>query len=100
MRFIVATFLIAIATPSLAQGMVPAKNGSCPSGTSYAGSGYCRATGNDVFVPAQNGSCPSGASYAGSGYCRSSSGRGYVPARSGSCPSGSHYAGSGYCRVN
>jgi hypothetical protein len=53
-----------------AQSMVPAHNGSCPSGTSYAGSGYCRASSSDVYVPAHNGSCPSGSSYAGSGYCR------------------------------
>jgi hypothetical protein len=91
---------ILTSTVSWAQGMIPAQNGSCPSGTNYAGSGYCRASGSDIYVPAQSGSCPSGANYAGSGYCRSSSARGYVPAHNGSCPSGSNYAGSGYCRVN
>ena len=101
MRLFLATlFVMEMSATCFAQGMVPAQNGSCPSGTNYAGSGYCRASSSDVFVPAHNGSCPSGSNYAGSGYCRSSSARGYVPAHNGSCPSGSNYAGSGYCRVN
>jgi uncharacterized circularly permuted ATP-grasp superfamily protein len=101
MRGLLGGLCLAVLASGLAkaQSMVPAHNGSCPSGTSYAGSGYCRATNGDVYVPAQNGSCPSGASYAGSNYCRSSSARGYVPAHNGSCPSGSSYAGSGYCKI-
>lgn len=88
--------LVASDFPVAAQTMVPAQNGSCPSGSSYAGSGYCRSSGRN-FIPANNGSCPSGASYAGSGYCGSNDQ--YVPARNGSCPSGASYAGSGYCRL-
>ena len=90
--------LMVAAGPVLAQTMVPSQNGSCPSGASYAGSGYCRSSGKN-FVPAQNGSCPSGASYAGAGYCASPAGVTFVPARNGSCPSGSSYAGAQYCKV-
>lgn len=85
-------------TGAQAQTMVPAHNGSCPSGSSYAGSGYCRSTSGRGFIPADRGSCPSGASYAGSGYCGTDGHTVYVPANRGSCPSGTSYAGSGYCR--
>ena len=97
--FVVITLaLLTLTTPAMSQTMVPATNGACPSGASYAGSGYCRST-NRNFVPANNGSCPSGSSYAGAGYCGSPSTITFVPARNGSCPSGASYAGSGYCKV-
>jgi len=48
---------------------------------------------------AHNGNCPSGSNFAGSGYCRSSPNLQFVPAHSGNCPSGTHFAGSGYCAV-
>mgnify|MGYP004376193825 FL=1 len=52
--------------------MIPAKNGtSCPSGTQYAGSGYCRIKNGKQYIPAKNGtSCPSGSMYSGAGYCK------------------------------
>lgn len=81
-----------------ADTMVPAQSGACPSGSHYAGSGYCRASGR-VFVPAHQGACPSGASYAGAGYCGAPEGTGYVPSQRGACPSGSSYAGAGYCKL-
>ena len=66
---LVTTALLAQANPL----MIPAKNGStCPGGTSYAGSGYCKVRGNYQFFPAQNAgsTCPGGSSYAGAGYCK------------------------------
>ena len=93
---IMGLLLVSAALPAAAETMVPAQNGSCPSGSNYAGSGYCRSSGRN-FVPAHNGSCPSGANYAGAGYCGSEAQ--FVPARNGSCPSGSNYAGAGYCKL-
>ncbi|MCA3421167.1 MAG: hypothetical protein INF88_19930 [Roseomonas sp.] len=95
-----ATFLALLITTSaaMAQQMVPARNGSCPSGSSHAGSGYCRSSSGAGFVAAQNGSCPSGTSHAGAGYCRTDGRTEYVPSRGGSCPSGTSHAGAGYCK--
>ena len=45
----------------------------CPSGSSYAGSGFCKSQGNNQFFRGGGNSgkmCPSGSSYAGSGFCR------------------------------
>ena len=81
-----------------AQTMVPSQNGSCPSGSSSAGSGYCRSTSGRGFIPSDRGSCPSGTSSAGAGYCATDGHTTYVPANRGSCPSGTTSAGSGYCR--
>jgi hypothetical protein len=95
------TALIALWLPTsaaFAQQMVPAQNGSCPSGSSHAGSGYCRSSSGAGFVAAQNGSCPSGTSHAGAGYCRTDGRTEYVPSRNGSCPSGTTHAGAGYCK--
>ncbi len=99
-KLIVAMPLIltGFATAATAQTMVPANNGACPSGSNYAGSGYCRSYSRN-YVPLNNGACPSGSSYAGSGYCGSQSNTTYVSAQNGSCPSGSSYAGSGYCKL-
>ena len=65
-----------IASPAFAQQMFPAGGSSgtsCPGGSSYKGSGYCRANNpGQQFFPAGgsgNTSCPGGSSYAGSGYC-------------------------------
>ena len=47
---------------------------SCPSGSSYKGSGFCQSLNNKQFFKAGgvNGtSCPSGSSYIGSGFCQS-----------------------------
>jgi hypothetical protein len=33
---------LVVTSAALAQQMVPARNGSCPSGTSHAGAGYCK----------------------------------------------------------
>jgi hypothetical protein len=95
-----ATLLGLLMTTSvaMAQQMVPAHNGSCPSGSSHAGSGYCRSSSGAGFVAAQNGSCPSGTSHAGAGYCRTDGRTEYVPSRGGSCPSGTSHAGAGYCK--
>ena len=82
-----------------AQTMVPADRGSCPSGSNYSGSGYCRSTSGRGFIAADRRSCPSGTNYAGSGYCATNGQTVYVLANRGSCPSGSSYAGSGYCRA-
>jgi len=63
----------AISVLLLAQAtMIPATNGtSCPSGTQYAGSGYCRIKNGKQYIPAKNGtSCPSGSMYSGAGYCK------------------------------
>ena len=66
-----------IASPVFAQQMFPAGGSSgtsCPGGSSYKGSGYCRANNpGQQFFPAGgsgNTSCPGGSSYAGSGYCK------------------------------
>lgn len=86
--------------PRSSSAMVPAQGGSCPSGASYAGSGYCKSGDGKHFMPAVNGSCPSGSAYASAGYCRANKvGVSFVPAVKGSCPSGSAYASSGYCRI-
>ena len=52
--------------------MIPAQNGNtCPGGTSYAGTGYCKVRGSSQYFPAGNGNtCPGGSSYAGAGYCK------------------------------
>lgn len=81
------------------QTMVPTDKGSCPSGSTHAGSGYCKSRDGSNFVIANNGSCPSGSVHAGAGYCRSNPGDTFVLANKGSCPSGSVHAGAGYCRV-
>lgn len=94
----IAALLVALPFAAQAQTMVPSQNGSCPSGSSHAGSGYCRSTSGKGFVPARNGSCPSGTSHAGSGYCATDGRTSYVPSNNGSCPSGTSHAGSGYCR--
>ena len=95
--FVFAALLLA-ASGASAQQMVPARNGSCPSGSSHAGSGYCRSSSGAGFVAAHNGSCPSGTSHAGAGYCRTDGRTEYVPSRNGSCPSGTSHAGAGYCK--
>lgn len=66
-----------IAAPASAQQMFPAGGRSgttCPGGSSYKGSGYCRATkpGQQFFPAGGSGgsSCPGGSSYAGAGYCK------------------------------
>ena len=66
-----------IANPASAQQMFPAGGSggtSCPGGSSYKGSGYCRANkpGQQFFPAGGSGgtSCPGGSSYAGSGYCK------------------------------
>ena len=67
--------LALISSSALAQQMFPAGGSggtSCPGGSSYKGSGYCRATkpGQQFFPAGGSGgtSCPGGSSYAGSGY--------------------------------
>jgi len=69
--------LALITSSALAQQMFPAGGSggtSCPGGSSYKGSGYCRATkpGQQFFPAGGSGgtSCPGGSSYAGSGYCK------------------------------
>lgn len=94
----IAAALVALPVLAQAQTMVPARNGSCPSGSSNAGSGYCRSTSGKGFVPSRNGSCPSGTSNAGAGYCATDGRTTYVPSNNGSCPSGTSNAGAGYCR--
>jgi type IV secretory pathway TrbL component len=89
---------LVVSGAAFAQQMVPAHKGSCPSGASHAGSGYCRSSSGAGFVAAQNGSCPSGTSHAGAGYCRTDGRSEYVPSRGGSCPSGTSHAGAGYCK--
>ena len=71
------TFLALMTSSALAQQMFPAGGSggtSCPGGSSYKGSGYCRATkpGQQFFPAGGSGgtSCPGGSSYAGSGYCK------------------------------
>ena len=48
---------------------------TCPQGSQYKGSGFCKATKpNYQFFPAGGYSgtaCPGGSQYAGNGYCRS-----------------------------
>jgi hypothetical protein len=73
---LLASFAL-IATPASAQQMFPAGGSSgttCPGGSSYKGSGYCRATkpGQQFFPAGGSGgtSCPGGSSYAGAGYCK------------------------------
>jgi len=73
---ILASFAL-ITNPAFAQQMFPAggsNSTSCPSGSSYKGSGYCRSNNSaQQFFPAAGSnstSCPSGSSYVGSGYCK------------------------------
>ena len=68
---------VLIAAPAGAQQMFPAGGNSgntCPGGSSYKGSGYCRANkpGQQFFPAGGSGgtSCPGGSSYAGAGYCK------------------------------
>ena len=98
LRTALVGMFVTMASAAMAQQMVPAHNGSCPSGSSHAGSGYCRSSSGAGFVPASNGSCPSGTSHAGAGYCRTDGRVEYVPSRNGSCPSGTSHAGAGYCK--
>ncbi len=91
----VSTSIVLLGNPSSAE-MIQ-KLGSCPSGTSSAGSGYCKINNGKQYIP-KFSSCPSGTSSAGSGYCRVNNGKQYIP-KQGSCPSGSSSAGSGYCMV-
>jgi len=80
---LIRILLLTLLFPSIAFGerMVPANKGSCPSGTSHAGSGYCKSRVGSSFVPATRGSCPSGTNHAGAGYCRNKRGEQYVPVR-------------------
>ena len=97
--FVVAGVLsVAVSWSVQAQTIVPSQNGVCPSGSTSAGSGYCRSTSGRGFIPSDRGSCPSGTSSAGAGYCATDGHTTYVPATRGSCPSGTTSAGSGYCR--
>ena len=71
MMFRAGLFALLLSTSAaLAQQMVPARNGSCPSGSSHAGAGYCRTDGRTEYVPSRGGSCPSGTSHVGAGYCK------------------------------
>ena len=77
---VLAGFLTSVAVslnPASAQQMFPAGGSSgttCPGGSSYKGSGYCRANKpGQQFFPAGGSSgttCPGGSSYAGAGYCK------------------------------
>jgi hypothetical protein len=80
------------------QAIVQSQNGSCPSGSSHVGSGYCRTTSGKGYVLEMRGSCPSGTSHAGAGYCVTDGRTLYVPENNGSCPSGTSHAGAGYCQ--
>ena len=69
--------LALMTSSALAQQMFPAGGSggtSCPGGSSYKGSGYCRATkpGQQFFPAGGSGgtSCPGGSNYASSGYCK------------------------------
>ena len=93
-----AAILLTLPLVADAQTMVPSQNGSCPSGSTNAGSGYCRSTSGRGFIQSDRGACPSGTSSAGAGYCATDGSTTYVPANRGSCPSGTTSAGSGYCR--
>ena len=45
----------------------------CPSGSSYAGNGFCKSNGSNQFFPGGGNTgrlCPSGSSYAGNGFCK------------------------------
>ena len=55
--------------PTANAGQMMPKQGSCPSGTSSVGGGYCKARDNNQYVP-KRGSCPPGTSSVGSGYCK------------------------------
>jgi len=56
--------------PTANAGQMMPKQGSCPSGTSSVGGGYCKArNSSDQYVP-KGGSCPSGTSSVGGGYCK------------------------------
>jgi uncharacterized membrane protein len=73
----VLTSFALIAAPAFAQQMFPAGGRSgttCPGGSSYKGSGYCRANKpGQQFFPAGGSSgtsCPGESSYAGAGYCK------------------------------
>ncbi|MDB4338229.1 hypothetical protein N9997_02675 [Synechococcus sp. AH-603-L18] len=84
--------------PTAEAGQMMPKQGSCPSGTTSVGGGYCKARDNNQYVPKQ-GSCPSGTSSVGGGYCKArNSNDQYVP-KGGSCPSGTSSVGGGYCKV-
>ena len=86
------------ATRAAASSTVVPRNNGCPSGSSDAGSGYCKSNDGRHFMPWNNG-CPSGSSDAGVRYCRANKiGVSFVPKANG-CPSGSTDAGVGYCRI-
>ncbi len=59
---LISTSIAIIGNPTSAQ-MIQ-KMGSCPSGTSSAGSGYCKIKNGKQYIPKQ-GACPSGTSSAG-----------------------------------
>ena len=84
--------------PTANAGQMIPKQGSCPSGTSSVGGGYCQARDNNQYIP-KRGSCPSGTSSVGGGYCKArNSSDQYLP-KGGSCPSGTSSVGGGYCKV-
>jgi hypothetical protein len=95
---LMAAILLTMPVVAGAQTMVPSQNGSCPSGATNAGSGYCRSTSGRGFIPSDRGGCPSGTTSAGAGYCATDGSATYVPAIHGGCPSGTTSAGAGYCR--
>ena len=79
-------------------GQMMPKQGTCPSGTSSVGGGYCQARDINQYIP-KRGSCPSTTSSVGGGYCKArNSNDQYVP-KGSSCPSGTSSVGGGYCKV-
>jgi len=69
--------LALITSAASAQQMFPAGGSSgttCPGGSSYKGSGFCRANkaGQQFFPAGGSGgtSCSGGSSYTGAGYCK------------------------------
>ena len=75
LRFFLVGTLLAIAIPVHANQMFRAGGSSgtsCPSGSQYKGSGFCKAKKSEYqFFPASGAgtSCPSGSQYKGSGFC-------------------------------
>ena len=82
MKFFNAITLIASITsagmivysPATNAGQMMPKLGSCPSGMSSVGGGYCQARDNNQYIP-KRGSCPSGTSSVGNAYCKARNSR-------------------------
>ena len=93
---VVSSSMALIGGPSHSHSQFIQKRTTCPSRSTSAGGGYCRADDGYHFVPKLS-TCPFGSSSAGGGYCRADNDYQYVRKLT-TCPYGTTSTGGGYCR--